>query len=39
MRARAVRALVVTSSARSNLLPDVPTIAQSGVPGFSAAIH
>jgi tripartite-type tricarboxylate transporter receptor subunit TctC len=34
-----LRALAVTSAARSNLLADVPTIAQSGVPGFSAAIH
>jgi tripartite-type tricarboxylate transporter receptor subunit TctC len=39
VRAGALRALAVTSAARSDLLPDVPTIAQSGVPGFSAAIH
>jgi tripartite-type tricarboxylate transporter receptor subunit TctC len=39
VRAGTLRALAVTSAARSNLLPDVPTIAQSGVPGFSAAIH
>jgi tripartite-type tricarboxylate transporter receptor subunit TctC len=37
VRAGALRALAVTSAA--DLLPDVPTIAQSGVPGFSAAIH
>jgi tripartite-type tricarboxylate transporter receptor subunit TctC len=39
VRAGALRALAVTSAGRSDLLPDVPTIAQSGVPGFSAAIH
>jgi tripartite-type tricarboxylate transporter receptor subunit TctC len=39
VRAGALRALAVTSATRSDLLPDVPTIAQSGVPGFSAAIH
>jgi tripartite-type tricarboxylate transporter receptor subunit TctC len=39
VRAGALRALAVTSAARSELLPDVPTIAQSGVPGFSAVIH
>ena len=39
VRAGALRALAVTSAARSDLLPDVPTIGQSGVPGFSAVIH
>jgi tripartite-type tricarboxylate transporter receptor subunit TctC len=39
VRAGTLRALAVTRAARSNLLPDVPTIAQSGVPGFSAVIH
>src|SRR5262249_48380338 len=32
-------ALAVTTAARSKLLPDVPTIAESAVPGFSAAIR
>ena len=31
-----LRALAVTSTARNPSLPDVPTIAESGVPGFSA---
>jgi tripartite-type tricarboxylate transporter receptor subunit TctC len=39
VRAGTLRALAVTSAARSELLPDVPTIAGSGVPGFSAVIH
>jgi tripartite-type tricarboxylate transporter receptor subunit TctC len=39
VRAGTLGALAVTSAARSELLPDVPTIAQSGIPGFSAVIH
>jgi tripartite-type tricarboxylate transporter receptor subunit TctC len=39
VRAGALRALAVTSATRSDLLPDVPTIAHSGVPDFSAVIH
>jgi len=39
VRAGTLRALAVTSAERSDLLADVPTIAQSGVPGFSAVIH
>jgi tripartite-type tricarboxylate transporter receptor subunit TctC len=39
VRAGALNALAVTSAERSELLPEVPTIAQAGVPGFSAVIH
>jgi tripartite-type tricarboxylate transporter receptor subunit TctC len=39
VRAGTLRALAVTSAMRSELLADVPTIAQAGMPGFSAVIH
>src|SRR5262245_49636921 len=39
VRGRTLNALAVTSAARSELLPEVPTIAQAGVPGFAAVIH
>jgi tripartite-type tricarboxylate transporter receptor subunit TctC len=34
----AVRALGVTTAARSPLLPEVPTIAQAGLPGYDTAV-
>jgi Tripartite tricarboxylate transporter family receptor len=34
IRAGALRALAVTSAARSPFAPDIPTFAESGVPGF-----
>jgi len=37
IKAGTVRALAVTSSVRSEFLPDVPTLAESGVPGYEAA--
>ena len=33
-----IRAMGVTSTKRSSLLPDVPTIAEGGVPGYQAVI-
>ena len=34
-----LRALAVTSSTRSSLMPEVPTIAESGLPGFDASLY
>jgi tripartite-type tricarboxylate transporter receptor subunit TctC len=36
MKARRVRALAISSRKRSSLAPDMPTIAESGFPGFEA---
>jgi tripartite-type tricarboxylate transporter receptor subunit TctC len=38
VQAGQVRALGTTATARSKVLPDVPTIAEAGVPGFEATI-
>jgi tripartite-type tricarboxylate transporter receptor subunit TctC len=37
IRAGNLRAIAVTSAARSPLLPEVPTIAESGLPGFDTS--
>lgn len=37
LKAGNLRALAVTTSRRASLLPDVPTLAESGVPGYEAA--
>ena len=34
-----LRALAVTSAARSSLMPEVPTIAESGLAGFDASLY
>jgi len=34
-----VRALAVTDSKRSPLFPDLPTVAESGLPGYEAVLH
>jgi tripartite-type tricarboxylate transporter receptor subunit TctC len=38
VRAGKVRALGTTGSKRSSVTPDVPTIAEAGVPGYEATI-
>jgi tripartite-type tricarboxylate transporter receptor subunit TctC len=38
VRAGKVKALATTGSARSAVLPDVPTMAEAGVPGYEATI-
>ncbi|MBR0664395.1 tripartite tricarboxylate transporter substrate binding protein [Roseomonas hellenica] len=38
MRSGELRALAITSASRSAQVPDVPTIAESGLPGYSAII-
>jgi tripartite-type tricarboxylate transporter receptor subunit TctC len=34
-----VRALAVTGATRSQLFPDLPTIAEAGLPGYEAVLH
>lgn len=34
-----LKALGVTSARRSDLMPDVPTIAEAGLPGYEAVLH
>jgi tripartite-type tricarboxylate transporter receptor subunit TctC len=39
VKAGKLRALAVTTAERSKLMPEVPTVSESAVPGFSAAIR
>jgi tripartite-type tricarboxylate transporter receptor subunit TctC len=39
VRAGLLRAIAVTDAVRSPMLPDLPTVAESGVPGYAAVIH
>ena len=39
IKAGTLRALAVTSAKRSPHLPDVPTVAESGLPGFEAVLY
>jgi tripartite-type tricarboxylate transporter receptor subunit TctC len=34
-----LRALAVTGAKRSPIFPDLPTVAESGLPGFEAVLH
>jgi len=34
-----VRALAVTGSKRANALPDLPTVAEAGLPGYESVLH
>ena len=37
VRAKTINAIAVAGSRRASALPDVPTVAESGVPGFEAS--
>ena len=39
IKAGSMRGLAITSAKRSSLLPDLPTLAESGVPGFDVALR
>ena len=39
VRANLLRAVAVTGEARLPILPETPTLAESGVPGYAAVIH
>ena len=39
MKDNKVRALAVTGAKRSPLFPDLPTVAETGLPGFEAVLH
>jgi tripartite-type tricarboxylate transporter receptor subunit TctC len=39
VRGSLLRAVAVTDAARSPMLPELPTVAEAGVPGYAAVIH
>jgi tripartite-type tricarboxylate transporter receptor subunit TctC len=39
IRAGTLRAIAVTSAVRTGVMPDVPTVAESGLPGFEAVLR
>jgi len=39
LRSGGLRPIAVTGATRSSILPDLPTVAESGVPGYVAVIH
>jgi tripartite-type tricarboxylate transporter receptor subunit TctC len=39
VKAGTLRGLAITTAKRSNLLPDLPTLAEGGVPGFDVALR
>jgi len=39
LKAGKLRAIAVTGAQRFSLLPDVPTVAESGIPGFEAVLY
>jgi tripartite-type tricarboxylate transporter receptor subunit TctC len=39
IKAGTLRALAITSAKRTSLLPDLPTVGESGVPGFEVALR
>ncbi len=39
LRAGSLRALAVAGPERSSLFPDVPTVSESGLPGFESVLH
>jgi tripartite-type tricarboxylate transporter receptor subunit TctC len=39
LRSRLLRPIAVTGETRSSIFPDLPTVAESGVPGYVAVIH
>jgi tripartite-type tricarboxylate transporter receptor subunit TctC len=39
VRAGSLRAIAVTGAKRSSLFPDLPTVAEAGLPGYAAELH